>query len=360
MKKQIKNILVASMSMIGAVIGAGFASGREISTFFLGSEKNLFLPIIAFFLMLSIYLFISIKMGAKGAESVSRLIQDIEIPFVSVILESILMISFLITIASMSAGIAQLVPHNKKIGEIIISAIAIIVSVGIFTRGIHFVEIISSILVPIILIYILYLSLKPIEDDNALTIIEIAENPMISISKGLLYGSMNGMECISLALQLGSKHKGHNFRKFTSLFTSIGLSILVVVFGLAILRKGASHAVMPILVLSSRGIVEVLTRIIIFFAIITSLVVASFCLDKEAEKFIENKTKRRAIIASLAFIISRLGFSKIVEVLYPIMGVLALLLLGFTSYNTLFKKRNGIIYQSSKKHKNDCTCKYQI
>jgi uncharacterized membrane protein YkvI len=61
--------------------------------------------------------------------------------------------------------------------------------------------------------------------------------------------------------------------------------------------------------------------LIVAFGVFTTLIAASFALDNWLKQYVPEKGVSIALIVTLAFFISRLGFVQIVDIFYPLEGV---------------------------------------
>ena len=161
----LKNINKVIMVIIGTLIGAGFASGREIYLFFMlyGKLGQIGIIISGIFTGIIIYLVLK-KVKEKQIENYSDLLENINPKnkkinkYINLIVNSFLLISFYIMIAGFSAYMEQAYKFPIYLSSILFVIFCYIV----FQKSLQGMMKINSFLVPFLLILILYLGIKNI------------------------------------------------------------------------------------------------------------------------------------------------------------------------------------------------------
>lgn len=184
------NILGIIALAISAIVGAGFASGKEINIFFNNTGSygmlNIFLAIILFFIT---FYYVFTLINKYHITSFNQLVKTISNKKIANISEHImslfLLIIFWIMIAGFGAYLSQLFNISPIVGAIILAVACYIT----FQFNIDGIIRISKYILPII---ILGITLLILNTDLSYTITPISTTPTFStISSGIIYASYN-------------------------------------------------------------------------------------------------------------------------------------------------------------------------
>lgn len=207
-------ILSCVFVIIGIIIGAGFASGKEIYTFFFIYGIKGILGIIISTAIIAYIIYKSLKIISKyNIDSYSELLKkvitqkqktniDIEI-ILNFIINLFLLISFFIMCAGFSAYFKQ----EFGIEQIYTSIIIAILSYIILNKNMKGIFFLNSILIPLIILLLSVLGIKSIETVGNLHEISSTYN---WLPKAILYASYN---CITLTSMLIPMKKYINTQK---------------------------------------------------------------------------------------------------------------------------------------------------
>jgi uncharacterized membrane protein YkvI len=271
-----KTINIALL-FVGSIIGAGFATGAEIVTFF--GSSGLPTIIIAFLVFLSLFGFIS------------------SIIFLGRPFPRIFNILYFILFVAMTAGVIQIAGVFAGIVSLVISIV--IVLIGFDKMSVFNTIIVMAIIVILIFTCVGYIGKSyPIKENH---------NILLNI---FLYGGLNC--CMFSQIIAEAKQKMKN----KSLYVAAGLaSVIIAIFVFLILNairttETESH-IMPLLAISNNGI----TFIVILLAMLTSQYSALFTICPK------KKNKDLISVCIMAFICSFLGFEHLVSVGYHIIGI---------------------------------------
>lgn len=147
------NILKVVFVIIGTLIGAGFASGQEIYTFFFSYGINGILGIIVSSTILGITIYKTFKIIEKNKiknykEFLDFFIKNEKIKeLINIIINIFILISFYIMIAGFGAYIEQEINVNSFVGSSILAILCII----LFRTNINGIVKINEILIPILI-----------------------------------------------------------------------------------------------------------------------------------------------------------------------------------------------------------------
>ncbi len=289
----------ASFSFVGALCGAGMASGKEISVF-LGQSSIEGILICSLTIGISAVFFM---VGSKYSEG--DLIGFIFGKYSS-IGKIIVRVINLIFLSAMLGGAENFFLEllNFRGGGVIVA----IVALSTFYLGDSAIRLTNNIVTPLTVIGICIIS-----QSHNCAIVGTA-NPL----RPILYATMNST-CAGLFL--GKNFKDLNAKEIILASISISL-ILSIIFILE--RKiiiGAEDNSFPLISVSKDTYLQYFSIIVIFFSVLTSAICnLKLCTSVE-------RPLSPFIIISYALLISAVGFGKLVAYLYPIVGFVGLIIL---------------------------------
>lgn len=311
-KGKILNSLKISLSVIGAVVGAGFITGREILTFFSGYN-----PIaVSAALFICFFLLITFILEIKNEKIDSVLKKG---NFAVYFLNFFIIASMLGATDSLFFSVFKL-PKSIPLGSLMLICAATAVCCG----GIRKIEKANVFIVPFMLIVAAYIALGKILSRNFfVSPLSLCGTFGFSGVYGCLsYCSMN----VGLAQPFFCKIKSEN-KNFspavTALASAFCLSAFVLIYLLALKNSIGESADIPILCLVCSPIAKYLAAASIFGGIITTQFSAEYPMISALKKR-KKGGLCIALLALFAFVFSRLGFYVIVDVIYPAMGFIAL------------------------------------
>ena len=323
------DILKVILVIIGTIIGAGFASGKEIYVFFLKYGVNGIIGIIISSILVGIIIYKVLKIAVnQNFNTYEKLLEktynnnQIKEIF-KIIINVFLIISFYVMVAGFSAYFSQELHISNIIGTCIICLLCYITFLG----NIKTIIKVNSILMPLIISFIIFLIINNL--DGFLNIDFENEKIHIAIVKSILFTSYNSIILIPILLSLKNYIKNIKQIKYIAIFTSITmLIILISIYGLLlIIDKDISKIELPLVYVAGKmGVIyKYVYGAIIMGAIYTSAISAGYGI---LENYTNNNKqyKKIAIIMCIsAVFVSQIGFSKLVDVLYPVLGILGFL-----------------------------------
>ena len=301
--------IITAFTIVGGVVGAGFITGKEIYVFFASdfSLSGIYLTFVCF--TLSIYLIMFFKFKKVGAYSIGLFI----------------MISNVIIAGCMFSAILELYARvfhqikNIKILAIITAIFVFIVS----AKGMGAMEKFSLFLIPVVIVSIVVLSLKTIDDK----VIILTPKRFNGVFNPVIYVGFNIILCFSVIKNSGEK-LSPPFKFISSLLSAIILFLLIFLSSLSV-HSAPKTQKMPFAELFIHDVkLSIIVDIITLFAILTTYSSALYSSYGFCDFKLKIKGKILVFLTSL--FISNLGFSKIVESIYPLIGSLGFALLIFT------------------------------
>ena len=328
-----KNIISVVLVIIGTLIGAGFASGREIYLFFMKYGEYGKIGIIVSGAITGIIIYKVLKIvKTYEIDNYHNLLEKINWKhknlnkLINIIVNSFLLISFYIMIAGFSAYVYQISGFPVYLSSTIFAFLCYI----IFRKNIQGVIKANEVLVPFLIILICYLGIKSLPElfnsENTEMFILKERGWLI---KSVLYASYNSIILVPVLTSLSDCIGGKKAIIKISIITAIIVIILAyLIFGL--LLRGNIFIVeleMPLveIVIQFGKIFKYIYGFVIISSIFTSAISTGYSFLKNVAKTKKSYEIILLTICITGVLISSIGFSKLVEVLYPIFGVLGLI-----------------------------------
>ena len=341
------NILKIVFVIIGTLIGAGFASGKEIYLFFFSEGMNGILGIIISSLIIGYIVYKSLVLIKKY--EISKYKDFLEI-FMSkkdkgyfnlknifnIIINIFILITFFVMIAGFGAYFSQEIGWNSMIGSIILAIITYI----IFNYDIKGVVNVNGIIIPILIVFILIIGGVNLTKISLLNLDRylIESKGLGYILKAILYSSYNSILLIPVLITLRNLIiDKKQLKKISIIVTIIIISMSLIIFLLLVrVNVDIAELEMPAVYVVSNisKVLEIFYGIIILGSILTTSI-------SLGESFIQNICKNKKSYTQIALImcitsvfVAKIGFSKLIEIMYPVFGYLGIIqLIGL-----IFKK----------------------
>lgn len=338
-----KNNIKAISVIIGTMIGAGFASGKEVYIFFaqykimglIGAVISSVITAIVIYATLKISKHYKLKSNNNFLDTISK--KENITTTIKGTINTFLLVSFWI----MCAGLCSFFKQEFNIPIFITSAISGCTIYILLMTNIEGIMKLNTLIVPIMILAIIYISIVNSQPIQILETTKITNASAIkAIIKSILYTSYNSILLIPIIVSINKDIKNKDI-KFVAIISSlIILILLILIYQMLICSKtDISKTEMPILTILENEILQKsIYGIAIVSAIITSVVSASYgALENIKDK---NKYKLSAIaICLLEIPISYIGFGNLVSTLYPIFGAIGIaqIILTLKTSNSIAK-----------------------
>lgn len=341
-------------TLIGTFIGAGFASGKEIYLFFFKYQVYGILGIIvsAIFIGYIIYKVLNISKRndiCNYNEFLNYLIKNKLIKIILInIIDVFLIISFCIMVSGFSAFIYQEFNINIIIGFIFM----LICSYCAFKRKATGIIKINNILIPIIIFIIFFIVIKKV-NLYELNFINGLNGEGFNINNwkienfkflifSILYANYNLLTIIPIVVTMSNVTKNKKKIKYISIICSIIIFILSMSI-FAILSQSnfnITNLEMPVVFIVGRyGIFyKYIYCLVVGIAIFTTAISVGYGYLQNYENNKEKYNKKIILLKLCSIIAIPIGFSKLIELLYPIFGGIGLV----QSLYVIKKKRKDI------------------
>ena len=338
MKKDLVKIFQVATVFIGTIVGAGLASGKEITEFFTKYGVNSFLGIIAcgifYIIMGSIISKISIDYNLSSYSDVINIIS----PNILGKFTGFITTFFLISSASIIlAGSGALIHQFFGIPKILGSLIMILIAIFFLLRGTEGLIEVNSFIVPgligtLTLITALYFAFCK----DTISFSNISNFPPkktgLAIST-ILYAGYNTLSASGVLVPLSTQMKKTKTMIIGVITGAIGLTILCLMINLLLTvnQPYIYNYEIPLLFVTNRfgNIIQALLLVIIWLEMFSTEVSDIYSISKTLEQTFNVKFKKAIfIVLGIALLISQFGFGNLITKLYPMFGLLSLIFIS--------------------------------
>ena len=333
------------MLIVGAIIGAGFATGKEITSFF-GSPASPVAAVVVgvgLFLLCSGFCLLGTALKAKDfTEANKKLLKK-----AGVVADIFLAFNSLIVLSAMLSGMDTLLNDVFPLSPLY-SAFSGVLCAFVVSKGMKSVIGSSLFLAPVMVIIILAVCVLNFGDSHIYPV------NLKSIGGAIVYVSMNIMLACTTLVGINEKPK-------TILWASLIAACVMTALMLAIIftlnGSDAAGSDMPLMQLASKS---KFTYYPFIFAVAASIFTTMTTAMSGLSNFLQNKLGEIAPPCALilGLLVSNLGFADVINILYPIIGILGVLYIVLCLAASVFNRRlfycgDGKIHYSGKKTKNN-------
>lgn len=336
-----KNILKVVFVIIGTLIGAGFASGQEMYLFFFSYGIKGLIGILISSILMGIVIYQTLKLLNKYEINTYKDFLDLLITtkrksdksklnikdIVNYIVNIFILITFFIMIAGFGAYFEQEFGINSIIGSMLLAFLTFTV----FLTSVKGVVKANEILVPILILFLIIIGFISLRDINIpkLGNYIVTTNQSSFILSAVLYCSYNSILLIPVLITLKDYLKSKKQIFSISFISTVIIIVLSVVVFLLLVKVDVdiSKLEMPAVYVVSNTFK--ILRFVYGFIILGSIFTTSISLGAS---FLQNVSKNKksytqiaAIMCITAILISKIGFSNLINFLYPVFGYLGLL-----------------------------------
>lgn len=337
MKNSIKIILV----IIGALIGAGFASGQEIYLFFFSYGLKGLIGLLISMILLGIIIGQSLKLIIKydiknyqdfldilfRTNKKQKNIENSIKKCINIIINIFVLTTFFIMIAGFGAYLEENLGINRILGASILAILCIIV----LNKDLKGVVKANEIIVPILIIFITVigiLNLKELHLDKIHHYI-VETNSANWLVSSVLYASYNSILLIPVLITIRPYLKRENqISDIISITTAIMILLSISIYSILIrVDVEITKLEMPAVyvVANCYPSLKIAYGLIILSSIFTTAVSLGRSFLQNVVNKPKNYVKTNIAMCLIAIPISQFGFANLVNLLYPIFGYLGII-----------------------------------
>lgn len=347
-----KNILNLASVYTAVVLGAGFASGQEILSFFVKYGSLGFVGLLisgVVFSMVGIAT-LSICFDYK-IKSYSHFFSTISSKSISIFMELICTIFLIVIFSTMlsatGATVKQMFNFDFTIGVII----ACIFCFVIFKIGVKAIVEINTFLAPIMAFGGIFIGLYTFFSEytpvfaNGLGLSVVKDNWMVS---SITYSSYNMLTCIAVLISLSKIVINKKVAVWGGVIGGLSITIIGVCISLPLFINfnSLSGVEIPMLKITESlgSFINYFYLLVFLCAIFTTAISSGYTFSEGiASKFNLHEIPAKLITCFIGAIFSHIGFSGIVTTVYPIFGIIGfiqivlILFFYFAKYKVSFK-----------------------
>ena len=347
-----KDIIKVVFVIIGTFIGAGFASGQEIYLFFFSYGINGLLGILISSILMGYVISKTLKIIKqyniqnykefldaiiyKKRNSKENSQNSTGIKLINLIVNTFTLVTFFIMIAGFGTYFAQEFGINQIVGSLVLATITYI----ILNTNVRGVVKANGIIVPILIILVVIVGLLNLKNLPLLQIKNymISNNNIEFILQAILYASYNNILLIPVLITLNKYTKNKKQINKISILSSGIIAIMSTLIFLLLTKVDVDieKLEMPAVYVVSNMfyILKYLYGFVILGSIFTTTISLGMSFLENTVKNKKSYTQIALIMCITSVIISKIGFSNLVNMLYPIFGYLGILQI----YKIIIKK----------------------
>lgn len=322
-------VISITLVIIGALIGAGFASGQEIFSFFYIYGKNGIYGILIMSILIGIFIYKSLKIIYQKQvynynDFLNLFIKNTKIRNVILwIVNVLLLVSFYIMVAGFGAYFEQEIWINRIIGSIVLNLLCVIV----FFSNIKGVLKASNLIVPFLIFFIFFIGIKNIVQIRTIDFYQMKNNWILSM---LIYNSYNFILLMPVLISLKKQiTKEKNIKKVSILVTIIILILSINIFFLLLNAniKEIENQEMPIVYIISNYFnkYKKIYAFIVLASIFTTAISVGIGFLQNISKNSNSYPQFVLFMCITSLLMSNIGFSKLLNFIYPVFGYIGIL-----------------------------------
>ena len=336
-----KDIIKVVFVIIGTFIGAGFASGQEIYLFFFSYGINGLIGILISSILMGYVIYKTLKIIKQYnlqnyKEFLDRIIYKKTTKYnknssiakvINLVVNTFTLVTFFIMIAGFGTYFAQEFGINQLVGSFILATITYI----ILNTSVKGVVKANGIIVPILIILVGIIGILNIKNLPLLQIKNyvIPNNNIEFILQAILYASYNSILLIPVLITLNKYIKNKKQITKISILSSVIIAIMSTLIFLLLTKVDVDieKLEMPAVYVVSNMfyILKYLYGFVILGSIFTTTISLGMSFLQNTSKNEKSYSHIALIMCISSVIVSKIGFSNLVNLLYPVFGYLGLL-----------------------------------
>ena len=336
-----KDIIKVVFVIIGTFIGAGFASGQEIYLFFFSYGINGLIGILISSILMGYVIYKTLKIIKQYnvqnyKEFLDRIIYKKTTKYnknssiakvINLVVNTFTLVTFFIMIAGFGTYFAQEFGINQLVGSFILATITYI----ILNTSVKGVVKANGIIVPILIILVGIIGILNIKNLPLLQIKNymILNNNIEFILQAVLYASYNSILLTPVLITLNKYIKNKKQITKISILSSVIIAIMSTLIFLLLTKVDVDieKLEMPAVYVVSNMfyILKYLYGFVILGSIFTTTISLGMSFLQNTSKNEKSYSHIALIMCITSVIVSKIGFSNLVNLLYPVFGYLGLL-----------------------------------
>ncbi len=331
-----------AFTYIGTIVGAGFATGREILQFFTQYGWSGTITII---IASGLFVWLGIKLMVIAYHTKTTSFEDLNIMLfgknIGVGITLFIILTLLVISSVVLAGAGALFSDFFHFPMQLGLLFTLLITFFVISHGIKAIFMVNSIVVPIMFIFIGIVVFQSLTSSQATNFLHLdAEaHPFRVWLSPFLYTAFNLILAQSLLVPIGAKIQNKSTIVGGGLIGGLGIGVLLFSIHLSLSSQMPLIAQFEIpmgyFTYSFHDILQVLFLLVIFLEILTTLIANIYGLTTQLNIKYDFPFRRTlSIVLLCCFLISQIGFSNLLSTLYPLIGFISctwLLVLMFQS-----------------------------
>lgn len=326
------SIIKVTSVIIGTIIGAGFISGQEIYSFFNKYGATGQIGIIIAISLISIIIYKTLKIiNEHKIESYEEFLEKTiksKSQIITYTIKNIINIFLVISFLIMCSAFSTYCYENYQIPLIIGGTIISILSYIILKKDVKTIIKLNTLLMPILIIFILIIGIRVANWNN---VSFSSASVLPTIIKGILYANYNCIVLIPMLITLKKEIKNKFQIKKIAIISFIIMYLLTEIIYTSQNKIEITQSEMPMLEISKQISKSCITiyGLITGIAIFTSAISAGHSLMNNTKNSLKIKQILTIILCAIAIPISTISFASLVNLAYPVFGVLGIIQIFF-------------------------------
>lgn len=324
-----KEIFTIVLLIIGALIGAGFASGQEIYSFFYSYGAIGLIGIIITSSLMSLLIYKSLKLIRRNkienySEFLRTFIKNEKIiKIINLILNILLLTTFYIMIAGFGAYFEQEIGISRILGSLVLAILCAIV----FFTSIKGVLKVSEYVVPILIIFIVIIGGINLLKGNVIDQVQIVKRGWFI--SAVTYCSYSLILIFPVLISIRKEITKETHIKYIAIISGIVMITLSVMIYMLLTKIDIdiSKLEMPVVYVVRTYFTQFkpIYAFIILASIFTTAISIGTGFLQNISKTKKSYTQLVLFMCITSLLISNFGFSKLVNFAYPIFGYIGIL-----------------------------------
>ena len=324
--------------IIGTMIGAGYASGREIWQFF-GHESGLAIVLFSVLFTYSVYLIMSISFQYQST-NYSTILEALLGKKIAKFYD-VLIFFYLISVTTImiagSGATFEVFQISKWIGIIFIAVITVL----LFIKGVQGVVTLNTFILPLLITGLLSILIVFIQDEQ-LTFIWSLDHQS-NWSSAFTFTALNILSILAVLGAVGDKIQSKKEILIASIGSGIILGIITLLYNNSLIQISEIIILFEIplfaILKNYPNYAYIVMSILLWFAIFTTAISSTLGIVTRLHSYINISLSKLACILLILLIpLTNLGFSTLIAWLYPLYGFLNLYLLAAIILFPFYKK----------------------
>lgn len=331
--KRIARTLQVAFTYIGTVVGAGFATGREILQFF---TQYGWTAVFAILVSTALFIWLGTKMMTTASHIKARSYEDLNIHLFGPVYGrwvSLFMLVILLGVNTvMLAGAGSVFHEHLNLSYQSGLLITLFLAFFLIRRGMSAILAVNSIVVPIMLLFTIILAMKTMDSPASSHWIYVSNelSPIRLWISPFLYAAFNLALAQAVLVPLGAEIGDRKVLSVGGWLGGIGIGFMLVAGHYILLSHmpGVRQYEIPMAGIAHQlgHAIWLIYVFLIFAEIFTTFIADVYGLTLQLEQRLQApRSLLLFFILLFCYAVSQAGFSTLLGILYPLFGIISLI-----------------------------------